>query len=83
MPIFDGLDELDPNSADLVLARTLIGALNLAARPGTWPFVVTCRAELYHQLVNVGVELQDTTVIRVKPSVSRSSEARLDLETLS
>ncbi len=71
VPVLDGLDEMDADDAEPVRARTLLTALNLPAGPARWPVVLTCRTDLYRDLVaahtSTGVALQDATTVELQP----------------
>lgn len=67
LPILDGLDEMDPDEGRATRARIVLDALNVAAGPGGWSVVVTCRAERYQEIARTGSALQDATVITMQP----------------
>jgi hypothetical protein len=70
IPVFDGLDEMDPDGETPELAAALIRGLNHYG--GRRPTVVTCRSNRYETLVRqvIGGQpgmLQDATVIEIEP----------------
>ena len=69
LPILDGLDEMDPDSAAPVRAQQVINALNLPVGPGLPPVVVSCRTARYQLLGDddSGEPLQDATAILLQP----------------
>lgn len=72
LPIFDGLDEMDPDEGEPQRARQVMAALNLPSGPSRWPVVLTCRTTRFQHLVQPGASrsggpLQDATVIALRP----------------
>jgi hypothetical protein len=73
LPILDGLDEMDPDGAEPVLAVRLVRMLNRPVGPSLQPVVVTCRRDRYEQLSNHTARsgtpdiVQDATVVSMQP----------------
>lgn len=66
LPIFDGLDEMDPGAAEPRRAVEVITALNTAAGPRRWPVVVACRIANYRRMARE-MPLQDATAVTMEP----------------
>ncbi|OXM43117.1 NACHT domain-containing protein [Amycolatopsis alba] len=62
LPLLDGLDEMDGDTADPRRAVEVITALNTAGGPRGWPVVVACREESYRNLP-ASTRLQDAPVV--------------------
>ncbi len=73
LPILDGLDEMDPATANPARASAVIRALNHPVGGAPRPVVITCRADRYQQLASTDAGpgqqpvLQDATVVHIQP----------------
>ncbi|WP_051173927.1 NACHT domain-containing protein [Amycolatopsis orientalis] len=70
LPILDGLDEMDGDTAAPRRANEVIDGLNTAAGPHRWPVVVACRMGNYRLMAGTA-PLQDTTAVTMEALESR------------
>ncbi len=68
LPIIDGLDEMDPPGVEPQRARAAIERLSEGPAVG-WPLVVTCRSEVYDQILakRNNLELRYANRVTVEP----------------
>ena len=79
LPIFDGLDEMDPIPDEPSNAKEFIKSLNNWNRR----FVVTCRTDTWNFLEGAGYILEDACNVQLEPLTSRQVTDYLELRNRS